>query len=321
MRDIPNKSAMDGEVQSDIGMQDISHLPDGAFLNEGVMKRTLMMRDIFRDYVSCKHYTGLSLLMFTFLLNLLREKAEKMTYWRSSETAEINGRQTPRRGPKRMLSLKEELAVTLTRLRRGIDTVTLGNMFGISEASLSRIVITWVSLIAAELKYLIRWPSREQISHKLPACFKHYPKTRSIIDCTEIFVQKPSLPSAQRVTFSQYKHHNTFKCLVSITPTGTFSFISELYSGSISDKRIVVDSNFLDKVERGDDIMADRGFLIRGELALRGATLNIPPFSNGKQLCPQAVTKTRRIAHARIHVERAIGRLKNFEILQKTDLA
>ncbi|PJE77341.1 hypothetical protein CI610_03741 [invertebrate metagenome] len=104
---------------------------------------------------------------------------------------------------------------------------------------------------------------------------------------------------------------------MSITPTGTFSFISELYSGSISDKRIVVDSNFLDKVERGDDIMADRGFLIRGELALRGATLNIPPFSNGKQLCPQAVTKTRRIAHARIHVERAIGRLKNFEILQK----
>ena len=30
----------------------------------------------------------------------------------------------------------------------------------------------------------------------------------------------------------------------------------------------------------------------------------------------RAVTKTRRIASARIHVERAIGRLKNFKLLQ-----
>ena len=53
-------------------------------------------------------------------------------------------------------------------------------------------------------------------------------------------------------------------------------------------------------------------------LALRGATLNIPPFSHGKQLAPSATTKTRRIARSRIHVERAIGRLKNFKILDGT---
>ena len=64
--------------------------------------------------------------------------------------------------------------------------------------------------------------------------------------------------------------------------------------------------------------MADRGFLIRGDLALKGATLNIPPFAMGKQMCSIATTKTRRIASARIHVERAIGRLKNFSILQGT---
>ena len=55
-----------------------------------------------------------------------------------------------------------------------------------------------------------------------------------------------------------------------ITPRGSFSFISNLFTGSISDKKIVEQSGFLDKVEYGDDIMADRGFLNRGELALKG---------------------------------------------------
>lgn len=224
--------------------------------------------------------------------------------------------QTPRRGPKRRLSIKEEFVLTLVRLRRGFDVISLGNMFGVSGSSVSKTFLTWVCLLYKELNFLIQWPSKEQVRNKLPKCFKYFPKTRCIIDCTEFFIQRPSLPSSQRITYSSYKHHNTFKSLMGITPRGSFSFVSNLYTGSISDKKIVQDSGFLDKVEYGDDIMADRGFLIRGDLALKGATLNIPPFAMGRQMHSKATTKTRRIAHSRIHVERAIGRLKSFNILQ-----
>jgi hypothetical protein len=55
-------------------------------------------------------------------------------------------------------------------------------------------------------------------------------------------------PKAQRTTWSNYKHANTFKLLVGIVPTGTITFISKLYSGSISDQAIVNESGFLDKV-------------------------------------------------------------------------
>lgn len=165
-----------------------------------------------------------------------------------------------------------------------------------------------------ELKFLISWPSKEQIIASMPKQFKHFPKTRVIIDWTEFFVQKPSLPSSQRVTWSQYKHTNTFKALIGISPSGAFTFLSNLFTGSISDRRIVVECGFLDMLEHGDDVMADRGFLIRDLLARRYATLNMPPFSLGKALSARAVTKTRRIA--RIHVERAIGRRKSFKLLQ-----
>ena len=63
--------------------------------------------------------------------------------------------------------------------------------------------------------------------------------------------------------------------------------------------------------------MADRGFDIAAELAERSCTLNIPPFTKGKsQLSRAEVAKHRKISSLRIHVERAIGRLKVFRILQ-----
>ena len=66
-------------------------------------------------------------------------------------------------------------------------------------------------------------------------------------------------------------------------------------------------------------VLADRGFLIMEELLLRGATLLIPPFSKGKtQFSQREIEYGRHLSRARIHVERAIGRIKNFRILQHT---
>ncbi|CAC5389769.1 unnamed protein product [Mytilus coruscus] len=68
-------------------------------------------------------------------------------------------------------------------------------------------------------------------------------------------------------------------------------------------------------LDKGDNVMADRGFEIE-DILLEGITLNIPPFKrSNRQLKPNDVEDTINIAYVRIHVERAIGRIKNYHIL------
>lgn len=97
-----------------------------------------------------------------------------------------------------------------------------------------------------------------------------------IIDATEICIERPSNPEAQQLTFSSYKNSNTLKALVGITPKGGVCFVSYLYGGCISDKEITQLSVFVDKLQRGDEIMADRGFNIQEMLAGKGVKVNVP---------------------------------------------
>ena len=80
---------------------------------------------------------------------------------------------------------------------------------------------------------------------------------RVIIDCPEIFIEKPNSFRSQSVTYSTYKSHNISKGLVGISPSGAVTFVSDLYAGRSSDQQITLDCGILSLVESGDSIMAD----------------------------------------------------------------
>lgn len=46
-----------------------------------------------------------------------------------------------------------------------------------------------------------------------------------VIDCFEIFIERPKNLKARAQTWSNYKKHNTIKYLIGITPQGTISYI------------------------------------------------------------------------------------------------
>ena len=160
------------------------------------------------------------------------------------------------------------------------------------------------------------WPDREDVQRYYPQCFQKYKNVIGIIDCTEGILEKPSVAKAQSQTYSTYKSRNTWKKLICITPAGTISFISKCYGGCASDRFITEDCDILDKLQYGDNLMADKGFKISDLLISKGSQLIIPPFLKEKQrFSKKNSKKTFDIAKARIHVERAIARIKDFRIL------
>ena len=101
---------------------------------------------------------------------------------------------------------------------------------------------------------------------------------------------------AQSVTWSDYKHHNTWKILVGVTPNGQVSYLSDLWGGSVSDKQITRENSVLGFLEAGDNVMVDRGFDI-SNIVPSGASVNIPPFLAGRdQLTAVETEETMSIA-------------------------
>ena len=97
-----------------------------------------------------------------------------------------------------------------------------------------------------------------------------------------------------------------FHCL---DPIFHFNCVSKLYSGSISDKEIVNVSGFLEKLNPGDAVMAEKGFNIQDLLALHNTVLMAPPMMCKNNVSAQASTATRRVAISRVHIERMFRQL------------
>ena len=105
-------------------------------------------------------------------------------------------------------------------LRLGLNQEHLADIF--------RIFNTWANLIYDHSKGLIAGPSREQILANLTQHFSDHINTRIVLDCTVFFVGRPSSLVSQWLTWSEYKHHNTFKILNGVTPNGMVSLVSRL---------------------------------------------------------------------------------------------
>lgn len=214
------------------------------------------------------------------------------------------------------MCLFDQFFLFLCRVREGAFEKSLAERFHVSQSTVSRLIITWANYLFFMFGSLNVWLHRSAVNEMMPQCFKdNYPRTRVILDCTEIYIERASSKVIHSETYSNYKGTTTLKGLIGVSPSGEITFVSNLYEGSISDKEITKKSGILSLLEEGDEVMADKGFLISDLLSAINVALVIPPFlSQRRQFTREEVTATQKIARLRIHVERAIGRIKQYHI-------
>lgn len=304
--DVSTKMYVDSSTQTDTEFKDTScqtSFVETKSIGLQIQRPDLSIEDIEKDKSSVMFYTGISNAGTFYVL------------FDEMDDINENTDAVGQKGRPRGLRKVEEFFMVLIRLRLGLLIEDLAQRFHVSKTTCGDIINRWITYLSIKLGFLTPWPSKEQIQQTLPGKFQKYPRCRVIIDCTEIFTQTPQSLQYKSLMYSNYKSHMTYKSLIGISPNGVITFVSDLWAGSISDKQLTKACGILDLLEPGDQLMADKGFLISDILVERGVKLIIPPLRN-KKFLRNDIEETRRIANLRIYVEMAIERVKNFRILQ-----
>ncbi|KAK3932933.1 Putative transposase for insertion sequence element IS112 [Frankliniella fusca] len=220
-------------------------------------------------------------------------------------------------GKVKQLSLKERIVLTFIKLKLNLYFTTLAPLFGVTRHTCSKYFQDMVPKLRTVLESVVEFPEIEGNRDNMPLCFGNYKSTRVVIDCAETPVECCKCIKCRILTYSHYKKRNTLKFLVGVAPSGMIIFVSESYGGRASDKQVTIESGILNKVEFGGAVMADKGFNIKNECYERHLVLYQPPFLTRKreQFSREEALRTARIAKARVHVERAIQRLREFNFL------
>ena len=217
------------------------------------------------------------------------------------------------------LTMEDQLLILLMKLKLNLRDGDLAHRFCVSRATISNIFHTLIHAmheILFEGMLDLGLPSQLKCKGSLPKSFEEFSSARASMDAIEITQDIPRLLNTQAKAYSNYKSRHTVKAVTCVAPNGAINYSSALYPGSTSDVAIVKHSGVLSRFQPGDLILADKGFTIHDQLPA-GVCLNIPPFLTSKSsFTTKEADLCYKIARARIHVERANERIKNYEILR-----
>lgn len=224
---------------------------------------------------------------------------------------------TPRRKTFRGLN---GLFFVLFVLRTAVPLVVASTLFGVSATTGGRAFTTWASYLRSSLRPYVRLPQPHDVESTAPLAFdrKDLAKVVLVLDATELETVRVWQTDAAHALFSTYKHRPTANILIGITPGGAICYVSDMYGGRLSDCETVKQSGLLEDLRaEGFCVMADRGFNSIASLLNNDGIGYVAPPSKRKgeaQFTKDDAQLTKDVANIRIHVERAIGALKQWGI-------
>jgi len=201
-----------------------------------------------------------------------------------------------------------------------------GGAFGVSEQTAGRAFTTWVCFLRRSLRPFVRLPLPDEVEANAPPSFvrAQLGKCILVLDGVELETTRAWQANMAHVLWSPYKGRPTGKLMVAVTPGGAICYIGPMYGGRLSDADIVKKSGLIQRLTqlgysgKGFSVMADRGFNPLAVSLLEAGILYVAPPSTRageEQFTAEDAEISKEVANLRIHVERAIGALREWRYL------
>ena len=191
-----------------------------------------MFKTIITTDKKCNFYTNVSTIkLFHILHDCIQPLVYRGFYKNNVNTfyRTKNNRTPKKSGPTRKLCSQDEFLLVLMKLHLALFNKDLADRFKICLATVSKIFQSWIRAMAKYISSIVYMPEEMQIRENLPERFENKRNVVAIIDCSEIFIETPKNLELQSTTWSEYKHHNTMKFLISVTPSSFINYVSEAY--------------------------------------------------------------------------------------------
>ncbi len=263
---------------------------------------------------SFRNLTGISVKEFEQLYAQfapLWEQSEQKRLMRSNRKRAVGG------GRRYRLDLRTQVVMTLVWMHLYLTMETVGFLFGVHKSAISRNTSRVLKILRQLGEKSLWWtepPQRSQ-GRNLAEALAEFPDLLSILDVTEITVQRPKDPEQSKAHFSGKKKTFTRKFGLIVNEQGQIRGATRSQPGLTHDLTLLRQSGLLTQLPLQTTKVADKGF--------EGLDHDLPdhsvaiPHKSRRNHPIDAAEKwaNRDIAAQRIVVENTICELKHFKVL------
>jgi hypothetical protein len=261
-----------------------------------------------------KAFTGVSVSEFETLV------AQSTPLWVEHEQQRLtrpNRQRALGGGCKPKFGLRDQLLVTLVWLRLYLTTETLGFLFGIDKATVSRYTRALLPVLRQVGDATLGWcapPQRGQ-GKDLATARATYPDLFAFVDATEQPVQRAQDPEQQQQHYSGKKKRHTRKVQIIVTEHGVVRAVSDSVPGATHDRALFRQSGAADAIPKQTVTGGDTGYQgIQDDLPEHSVLIpfkktKLHPLTEEQKLLNQEFSRTRII------VENILAQFKNFKAL------
>jgi hypothetical protein len=262
--------------------------------------------------------TGLSVSLFDALQSELEPQfieAEMKRLSRPDRQRAIGG------GREQEVIFVDQVLMTVIWLRCYPKQHVLAYLFGVSEATVSRVLQRMLPLLEQSGRDTMRLPDPgRKRRRELDELLQGTPELAVVIDSFEQRVQRPADRSSADAHYSGKKKQHTLKSQVAVDEeSGQFVALSGSVPGPTADITLLAESALLEQLPEGVGAVADLAYVGIEKLHPTGNAATPRRKPRGKPRPPADVAFNQAFARRRIIVEHSIGLARRFESLTQMD--